>query len=210
MAIPPPPQVCGAVQAPQVSVPRQPFGIVPQFLPCAAQVVGVHRARAASGAMRRMMSDRGKRRRGVMGGSVRKRRLLLLSYRSDGTRRSAKRKLYGLSRIPLGTFRPPPRRRSPEARYGATGGVVGRDRGRYPLCGAYLLLSRNGSTPPPLERGRKDTIVIGGDRGDVKILLPFPANFHTVPRPVSGRFVFHCHNIEHEDMRMMAQFDIQP
>ena len=88
--------------------------------------------------------------------------------------------------------------------------MVGRDRGRYPLCRAYLLLSRNGSTPPPLERGRKDTIVIGGDRGDVKILLPFPANFHTVPRPVSGRFVFHCHNIEHEDLRMMAQFDIQP
>ena len=41
LVTPPPPQVCGAVQAPQVSVPPQPFGIVPQFLPCAAQVVGV-------------------------------------------------------------------------------------------------------------------------------------------------------------------------
>src|SRR5262250_261888 len=40
-ATPPPPQVCGAVQAPQVSVPPQPSGIVPQFFPCAAQVVGV-------------------------------------------------------------------------------------------------------------------------------------------------------------------------
>ena len=88
--------------------------------------------------------------------------------------------------------------------------MVGRDRGRYPLCGAYLLLSRHGSTPPPLERGRKDTIVVGGDRGNVKILLPFPSEFHTVPRPVSGRFVFHCHNIEHEDMRMMSQFAVQP
>jgi hypothetical protein len=39
---PAPPQVCGAVQAPQVSVPPQPSGIVPQFFPCAAQVVGVH------------------------------------------------------------------------------------------------------------------------------------------------------------------------
>ena len=74
----------------------------------------------------------------------------------------------------------------------------------------FFVLSRNGSTPPPLERGRKDTIVVGGDRGNVKILLPFPSEFHTVPRPVSGRFVFHCHNIEHEDMRMMGQFDIQP
>jgi len=41
-AMPPLPQVCGAVQAPQVSVPPQPSGTVPQFLPCAAQVVGVH------------------------------------------------------------------------------------------------------------------------------------------------------------------------
>ena len=38
---PAPPQVCGAVQAPQASVPPQPSGIVPQFFPCAAQVVGV-------------------------------------------------------------------------------------------------------------------------------------------------------------------------
>src|SRR5262249_28411274 len=35
-ATPPPPQVCGAVQTPQVSVPPQPSGIVPQFVPCAA------------------------------------------------------------------------------------------------------------------------------------------------------------------------------
>src|SRR5262249_29061284 len=37
---PAPPQVCGAVQTPQVSVPPQPSEIVPQFFPCAAQVVG--------------------------------------------------------------------------------------------------------------------------------------------------------------------------
>src|SRR5215831_15806790 len=41
LATAPPPQVCGAVHTPQVSVPPQPFGIVPQFLPCATQVVGV-------------------------------------------------------------------------------------------------------------------------------------------------------------------------
>ena len=75
----------------------------------------------------------------------------------------------------------------------------------------FFILSRNGSTPPVLERGRKDTVDIGGpDFGEVKILLPFPANFRAVPRPVTGRFVFHCHNIEHEDMRMMGQFDVQP
>src|SRR5438445_66816 len=40
-AIPPPPQICGAVQVPQMSVPPQPSRIVPQFFPWAAQVVGV-------------------------------------------------------------------------------------------------------------------------------------------------------------------------
>src|SRR5215475_2361132 len=41
LATPARPQISGAVQAPHVRVPPQPFGIVPQFLPCAAQVVGV-------------------------------------------------------------------------------------------------------------------------------------------------------------------------
>src|SRR2546425_4202598 len=40
-AMPPPPQICGAAQVPQASVPPQPSRIVPQFLPWAAQVVGV-------------------------------------------------------------------------------------------------------------------------------------------------------------------------
>jgi hypothetical protein len=43
LAVPPPPQVCGAVQVPQSSVKpvQSPLGMVPQFFPCAAQVVGV-------------------------------------------------------------------------------------------------------------------------------------------------------------------------
>ena len=66
---------------------------------------------------------------------------------------------------------------------------------------SFFILSRDGKTPPPLERGRKDTITIGADVGDVKILIKF-AEF-------TGRYVFHCHNIEHEDMRMMGQFEVQ-
>src|SRR5437870_11482915 len=50
-ATPPPPQVCGAVQTPQVSVPPQPSGIVPQFFPWAAQVVGVQGAGGGAGAL---------------------------------------------------------------------------------------------------------------------------------------------------------------
>ena len=37
-----PPQTCGEVQLPHASQLPQPSGIAPQFLPCAAQVVGVH------------------------------------------------------------------------------------------------------------------------------------------------------------------------
>src|SRR6059036_1135438 len=49
LATPPPAQVCGAVQAPQVSVPPQPSAITPQFFPCAAQVVGVHTGGVTAG-----------------------------------------------------------------------------------------------------------------------------------------------------------------
>ena len=37
-----PPQVCGAVQEPQLSVPPHPSSIVPQFFPTAAHVTGSH------------------------------------------------------------------------------------------------------------------------------------------------------------------------
>jgi FtsP/CotA-like multicopper oxidase with cupredoxin domain len=67
----------------------------------------------------------------------------------------------------------------------------------------FFVLSRDGKQPPPLERGRKETILIGGDVGrDVRVLVKFDEFL--------GRYVFHCHNIEHEDMRMMAQFEVQP
>ena len=38
--VPPPPQVCGRVHAPQSRVPPQPSAIIPQFAPSAAHVVG--------------------------------------------------------------------------------------------------------------------------------------------------------------------------
>src|SRR5262245_39556093 len=66
----------------------------------------------------------------------------------------------------------------------------------------FFILSRDGKTPPPLERGIKDTVVIGAGAGNVKILITF--------QRFLGTYVFHCHNIEHEDMRMMAQFETQP
>jgi hypothetical protein len=41
LAVPLPPQLCGDAHVPQLNMPPQPSAIEPQFLPCAAQLVGV-------------------------------------------------------------------------------------------------------------------------------------------------------------------------
>jgi FtsP/CotA-like multicopper oxidase with cupredoxin domain len=64
------------------------------------------------------------------------------------------------------------------------------------------VLSRRGQTPELFERdgmARKDTILLRGD-DSVEVFLKF--------RDYLGPFVFHCHNLEHEDMAMMGRFDI--
>jgi spore coat protein A len=45
----------------------------------------------------------------------------------------------------------------------------------------------------------KDTVALSAHQR-VELLIPF-----TAPR---GRYVFHCHNLEHEDMAMMANFEV--
>ena len=66
------------------------------------------------------------------------------------------------------------------------------------------VLRRNGKVPPLSERdgfARRDTVTLGpNDRADVFVKF----------RDFTGPFVFHCHNLEHEDMAMMARFDISP
>ncbi len=66
------------------------------------------------------------------------------------------------------------------------------------------VIRRNGQAPLPSEAdgtARKDTFLLrGGDSVDVFFKF----------RDYTGPFVFHCHNIEHEDMAMMARFDVVP
>lgn len=65
----------------------------------------------------------------------------------------------------------------------------------------FQILSRTGgrNTLTPLESGWKDTaLVLPGET--VKIIIPFGNTL--------GKFVFHCHNLEHEDTGMMGQFQI--
>jgi FtsP/CotA-like multicopper oxidase with cupredoxin domain len=64
------------------------------------------------------------------------------------------------------------------------------------------VLRRNGRVPPLDEQdgnARRDTVTLGPN-DEVEVFITF--------RDFKGPFVFHCHNIEHEDMDMMARFDV--
>ncbi|MFC0542733.1 multicopper oxidase family protein [Kutzneria chonburiensis] len=61
------------------------------------------------------------------------------------------------------------------------------------------VVSRDGQDPGPYDRGWKDTVFL--NKGEkVRIAIRFS--------DYKGRYVFHCHNLEHEDMGMMANFTI--
>jgi spore coat protein A len=61
------------------------------------------------------------------------------------------------------------------------------------------VISRDGNTPAPSDQGHKDTVFVNkGER--VQLAIRFGNH--------KGRYVFHCHNLEHEDMGMMATFRI--
>jgi FtsP/CotA-like multicopper oxidase with cupredoxin domain len=63
----------------------------------------------------------------------------------------------------------------------------------------FRVLARNGGPPPPLETGRKDVIRMApGD--EVVLFMQF--------RDFVGRYLIHCHNMNHEDSFMMVRWDI--
>lgn len=64
----------------------------------------------------------------------------------------------------------------------------------------FSVLSINGKAPGPLYSGPKDTILImPGDR--VIIAMRF--------EDYTGKYMYHCHFLEHEDLGMMGQFLIE-
>jgi spore coat protein A len=63
----------------------------------------------------------------------------------------------------------------------------------------FKVLSRNGRKPMPTDAGWKDTIDLR-PREVARVLARFDG-YH-------GKYVFHCHNLEHEDMMMMANFEV--
>lgn len=69
-------------------------------------------------------------------------------------------------------------------------------------AGQFQVLSRTGGRGrlEPWEKGWKDTVLaFPGEK--VRIIIRFPGNL--------GKYVFHCHNLEHEDGGMMLNYEIK-
>lgn len=66
----------------------------------------------------------------------------------------------------------------------------------------FQVLSRSGGrgAVQSWEKGWKDTVLVFPGES-VRIIIRFPEN--------KGKFVFHCHNLEHEDGGMMLNYEIQ-
>ncbi|HWD63327.1 MAG TPA: multicopper oxidase domain-containing protein [Humibacter sp.] len=63
----------------------------------------------------------------------------------------------------------------------------------------FRILTRNGHEPLPHDTGLKDTVSLRPGEA-VEIITRFEG--------WSGRYLFHCHNAEHEDMGMMANLEL--
>ncbi|KAB2340173.1 multicopper oxidase family protein [Actinomadura rudentiformis] len=63
----------------------------------------------------------------------------------------------------------------------------------------FRVLSRSGRRPLPHDAGLKDTVSLRPGEA-VEIITRFDA--------YRGRYLFHCHNAEHEDMGMMANLEV--
>lgn len=63
----------------------------------------------------------------------------------------------------------------------------------------FQVLGRGTGGPGPFDHGWKDTIDLRPAE-TARIIVRFDG--------YRGRYVFHCHNLEHEDMMMMANFDV--
>jgi len=66
---------------------------------------------------------------------------------------------------------------------------------------AHQIQRINGKPPPLVDSFKKDTTTVGPD-DEVEVFMKF--------RTFPGKFMVHCHNLEHEDMRMMAVFNVVP
>jgi spore coat protein A, manganese oxidase len=65
----------------------------------------------------------------------------------------------------------------------------------------FQVVDINGEPQDPSAHGWKDTVIVPPG-GEVTVLSRFEG--------YTGRYVFHCHNLEHEDFAMMGEFEVVP
>ena len=65
----------------------------------------------------------------------------------------------------------------------------------------FQVLELNGQPQDPATHGWKDTFV-APPGGQIVVAARFEG--------YTGRYLFHCHNLEHEDLGMMADYEIVP
>lgn len=63
----------------------------------------------------------------------------------------------------------------------------------------FRVLDRNGEKPRPVELDRKDSVLLGPNE-TIRVIMKL--------QHCKGKYVIHCHNIEHEDHDMMGQFEV--
>jgi spore coat protein A len=74
----------------------------------------------------------------------------------------------------------------------------------------FHILRRNGRAPFAYEKGWKDVVYVGPNE-TVELVMRFnPADDVDPSKPVTGKYVMHCHNLIHEDFDMMTQFETKP
>jgi FtsP/CotA-like multicopper oxidase with cupredoxin domain len=77
----------------------------------------------------------------------------------------------------------------------------------------FQILDRNGNPPLPEEAGLKDVFYLGQGES-VRVFTRFrhqPSHWrNNGGEDNDGMYVFHCHNLEHEDMHMMGNFEVLP
>ena len=63
----------------------------------------------------------------------------------------------------------------------------------------FQILDRGGVAPATHEGGWKDTVLLPKGK-EIRLLMRFDG--------YRGKYVMHCHNLEHEDSAMMANFQV--
>jgi spore coat protein A len=66
----------------------------------------------------------------------------------------------------------------------------------------FQILTINGAAPAATHAGWKDVVIVPRMMGTAEIIMKFT--------DFTGKFPFHCHILEHEDMMMMSQFEVLP